>query len=185
MAFCRQVDICWVLHDMQLNMVFCKLLYFACDLAKSVSRIHFAPPFKQLFLLQFLMDSPEIWTVHSPICNLHAWHIINSIVVLFQNHVLGFWGDFCESTALADAEHHRIALYCVCTSPDTISRYSEQFMSFGGHPIEWQLLYSAWHSLLFMASCWMQQFSFNWMFTKLNKLFLAPRDSIRANACTV
>ena len=41
------------------------------------------------------------------------------------------------------------------------------------------------HYFLFMASCWMQQFPFNTMLTKLYKNFWASRYSIGAGACTV
>jgi hypothetical protein len=47
---------------------------------------------KLLYLLQFLTDMPEIWTVHSPICSIYAWYIINPIIVLFQIHIFGFLG---------------------------------------------------------------------------------------------
>ena len=48
-----------------------------------------------------------------------------------------------NQTALANAEHHRIACYCTITSPDITSRHSEQFVSFDEHPIEGTMLHSA------------------------------------------
>jgi hypothetical protein len=51
---------------------------------------------------------------------------------------------FVIQTALANAEHHRIAWYCTITSPDTTFRCSENFVSFDEHLIGGTLLHSAW-----------------------------------------
>ena len=78
-------------------------------------------------LTQFLIDCLEIWTTHSPTCNLNVWCIINSNIVLFQIHVFGLLSrvSFVNQTVLACAEHNGLTWYCECINLSNIFKCSE------------------------------------------------------------